>query len=164
MRGLSIISFMLALGNFCTAQSAEDFEQAGKNLFLHLTASEEGVFVPLLRVGQYRELIERQPWDEEKKLKRIHQIDQSYSILYVQWQEAVRKLQKDYASALRDGAELQYMRTHYFEGTGLSETYDVETSFIFRTANMQSEVVLKYQLGWVPEYGLHLMSAVEESF
>jgi hypothetical protein len=164
MRTALLIILIFTLSNKGIGQTEGDFEQTGKNLFEQLVAPQQGIYVPLIRVNQYRELIERQDWSEEKKIKRINQIDQSYSILYPQWQESIRKLQREYAQALEDGAELKYLNTRHFPVSGLNKTYDLETSFIFRTATMQSEVVLRYQVGWVPEFGFHLMSIVEEGF
>ena len=164
MGGLKIFIVLILISSVGKAQSAGDFEQAGENLFLQLSSPGEGSFVPLIRINQYRELIRRQEWDAEKILKRTNQIDQSYGSQYIQWQETILSLQKEYAKALMQGAELKYLHTRYFPVAFIKDTYDVETTFIFRTSKMQNEVVLKYQLGWIPQYGLHLMSTVEEGF
>lgn len=163
MRYLSICLILIS-GNVVFGQTETEFSQAGERLFEQIIHPDKEVFIPLLRVAQYRNLIDEQPWDEDKKEKRKYQIDQSYSLLYTQWEESVSILQKEYQKAQANGCELSYLVTRYFPNESLANTYFVETSFIFRSPTVQSEVILKYELAWLPELGFHRMSAVEESF
>lgn len=159
-----IMLVALLLSANLAAQSDEDFEMAGKNLYYQLTEPSREEFLPYIRVRQYLELLDNQEWDEEKKTRRKIQTDISYSELYVQWQTSVQNLQKNYRDAQSNGAELSYLGTRVFPGETLSDTYNMETSFIFRTPTVQSEVILTYQAGWLPEIGLRLMSTVQEGF
>ena len=149
---------------FSNAQSSEEFQQAGKDLFTQLTDPSKEQFVPYLRSKQYMTLIDSQDWDEEKKIKRKKQINESYSPLYLQWQESIELHQSNYRDAKGNGATFKYIGTRYYEDKSLKDTYNVETSFLFSTSSMQSEVILTYQLAWLPDLGLRLMSTITEGF
>ncbi len=146
------------------AQTDQDFEHAGRSLFLQLTAPEQEEFIPMIRIKQYLLLLDNQEWDEVKKTKRKNQLNQSYSKLYVQWQESIELLQQNYREAKATGAELKYLETRVFPTGTLDDTYNMETSFIFKTENLQSEVVLSYEVAWLEGLGLKLMSEVREGF
>lgn len=146
------------------AQSEQDFNLAGENVFLQITEPSKEQFLPFIRVRQYLELIDRQDWDEDKKTRRKNQVNQSYNALYVQWQESVERLIRSYNKAQADGVELKYLGTKMFPSGTLADTYDLETSFIFRTPTLQSEVILTYEVAWLPEIGLRVTSPIVEGF
>jgi hypothetical protein len=136
----------------------------GQELFYQLTAPGSGRAIPLIRVQDYLQLIESQDWPEERIVRRKNQVNQNYSRWYPHWQASLQNLYKQYNQAAAQGAAFEYLETRYFPADGLQNTYEVETSFLFRSAEVQSEVILSYQMAWLPGTGLRAMSRVTESF
>ena len=158
------LNILLALATMLGAQNEQHFEEMGQDLFYQLTAPESGRFVPLIRIKEYLQFIESQDWEKDKIIRTQNKVNQSYSQHYLEWQSSIENLQRQYAQARREGTTFEYLETRQFPVRGWEDRYEMETSFIYRSADVQSEVVLRYRMAWLPDLGLRLISVVDESF
>ena len=149
--------------NAASAQSEEQIEAFGKALFEEITDTANVSQVRYIRIKEYHALIDDQPLSDNQKAVLKQRINDNYTGMYVAYQKSMKELVDAYREDLKDGAEYEYLNTRSVKMDGSDDSFEMQTTLIYRKDRLQSRVKLNYDAAWLGRE-MVLITSVREEF
>ncbi len=145
------------------AQTQADFDLIGSQVFETFTDSTTAHDLSLIKIREYNEVIDKQPWGDYQKDALKQQIDMEYTNMYARYQREMSVLAINYSLEVEDGAKFEYLKTEYEEKEGMRHFYYATTTFGYSHKKVQTRVRFNYEIAWLGQFFV-LTTGVKEDF
>ncbi len=163
---LKVFAFSFVFFNtvFCSlAQTAEDFENFGREIFTSLTDTSLPFAPEYIRIKEYEYLIDQQKASYSQKELMKHQINQNYTEEYIRYQKNTTSFSEEYQNEVINGASMEYSSTYWEPLEGSELSYTIETTYLYKTDRVQTEVRIVYDVAWIRDHFV-ILGLFEEDF
>lgn len=162
MKQLLAITFLfLTFG--LSAQTAEDFDKAGRQILRMVTDSVNLNGVQWITIKQYFEIIDKQPFTINQKALAKQKLNETFDGDLAKMKTELAELRESYAGEREDGATFEYTKTEYEPLMNSKDTYAVKTTYLYRSGKTETPISFDYELAWLDNTFL-LISKIREVY
>lgn len=145
------------------AQSAQEFQDFGQEVFVFLTDSSQSVPVELARLRIWRDWIDQQDWQHKQKELSKLDLQKNYAAHIQLFQRELAILQDRYFADRASGAELSLYDFQFETASDSAHYYHGTLYFIFEKGEMRSQARFQFPFLYHGR-GFVLMAAPREEF